>query len=232
MSGFTVINNSIFNDNNLSMQEKFMLIVLKTFDHKREGIVFPSYEKLMELSGIGRRNNISKLIKALQEKGYIIIGRKGRVNTYRFVKYYLLSDTNKAKESSNINNTIDSNKDNNRNRIDTNEEKNSNNGGKDKEIISIHGDTNERNVSNSIVTSKNRTSNNGDTSISNNGGTNKNGISTYGDTSISNNVDTYISNHVDTLKIKEKNTKEKYNIYSDLNNNYIFNKSSRSINSC
>lgn len=48
MSGFTIINNSIFNDNNLSMQEKYILIVIKTFDHKRDGIVFPSYEKLMK----------------------------------------------------------------------------------------------------------------------------------------------------------------------------------------
>lgn len=48
MSGFTVINNSIFNDNNLSMQEKYILIVLKTFDHKRDDIVFPSYEELMK----------------------------------------------------------------------------------------------------------------------------------------------------------------------------------------
>lgn len=99
--GFTVIDNNIFNDKNLSMMEKYLLVILKTFDHKRDGIVFPRYEKLMELSGIKRRNNIAKTIKSLQDKGYIIIGKRGRVNCYRFIKDYLLSEHTNISNSTN-----------------------------------------------------------------------------------------------------------------------------------
>ena len=239
MSGFTIVNNSIFNDNNLNSQEKFLLIVLKTFDHKRDGVVYPSYEKLMKSSGIARRNNISKIIKSLQDKKYLIISKRGRVNTYTFIKDYLISDK--------VNINIDTNEEKNSNDSDTNKDYNNNQ-------ISTYDDTDEKensttidinksNNSNQRVIIKNRTSiqlatdtsNQLDTRSSNQLDTSNQldiRSSNQSDTNTRNPLDTSISNTVDTLKIKEKNTKEKYIIYNDLNDNYIFNKSRISINSC
>lgn len=174
-SGFTIIDNNILRDNNLNMYEKYLLIILKSFDHKRNGEVYPTYEKLIQLSGITRRNNIAKIIKSLQEKNYITISKKGRVNTYKFIKSYLLESFKITTEEVINNKNIDINK---------------------------------NKISNSVVTSK--------TTISNNGDTNEN------DTS--NSTDTGNSNNVDTLKIKDKNTKEIYiNIFKAWNNTDIYN---------
>lgn len=174
-SGFTIIDNNILRDSNLNMYEKYLLIILKSFDHKRSGEVYPTYEKLIQLSGITRRNNIAKIIKSLQEKNYIAISKKGRVNTYTFIKSYLLEGFKITTEEIINNKNIDINK---------------------------------NKTSNSVVTSK--------TNISNNGDTNEN------DTS--NSIDTGNSNNVDTLKIKDKNTKEIYiNIFNTWNDIDIYN---------
>lgn len=36
MKGFTILNNEILNDSNLTSYERLILIALKTFDHKRD----------------------------------------------------------------------------------------------------------------------------------------------------------------------------------------------------
>ena len=92
MHGFTVINNDVFKDTNLNMQERYFLIVLKTFDHKNNGQVFPTYETLMKYCGISKRSIIAKLVKSLEDKNYITIGKRGRLNTYKFIKDYLVEN--------------------------------------------------------------------------------------------------------------------------------------------
>lgn len=204
-SGFTIIDNNILRDSNLNMYEKYLLIILKSFDHKRSGEVYPTYEKLIQLSGITRRNNIAKIIKSLQEKNYIAISKKGRVNTYTFIKSYLLEDFKITTEE------IINNKN-----IDINKNKTSNSVVTSKTNISNNGDTNENDTSNSIDTNKEK--------ISNTVVTNKKIISNTGDTITSNSIDTGNSNNVDTLKIKDKNTKEIYiNIFNTWNDIDIYN---------
>lgn len=204
-SGFTIIDNNILRDSNLNMYEKYLLIILKSFDHKRSGEVYPTYEKLIQLSGITRRNNIAKIIKSLQEKNYIAISKKGRVNTYTFIKSYLLEGFKITTEE------IINNKN-----IDINKNKTSNSVVTSKTNISNNGDTNENDTSNSIDTNKEK--------ISNTVVTNKKMISNTGDTITSNSIDTGNSNNVDTLKIKDKNTKEIYiNIFNTWNDIDIYN---------
>lgn len=204
-SGFTIIDNNILRDSNLNMYEKYLLIILKSFDHKRSGEVYPTYEKLIQLSGITRRNNIAKIIKSLQEKNYIAISKKGRVNTYTFIKSYLLEGFKMTTEEIIDNKNIDINKNKTSNSVVTS-----------KTNISNNGDTDKNNTSNSIDTNKEK--------ISNTVVTNKKMISNTGDTITSNSIDTGNSNNVDTLKIKDKNTKEIYiNIFNTWNDIDIYN---------
>lgn len=212
-SGFTIIDNNILRDNNLNMYEKYLLIILKSFDHKRNGEVYPTYEKLIQLSGITRRNNIAKIIKSLQEKNYITISKKGRVNTYKFIKSYLLESFKITTEE------IINNKN-----MDINKNKISNSVVTSKTTISNTGDTNENDTSNSIDTNNSNIVNTNKEKISNTVVTNKNIISNTGDTLTSNSIDTGNSNNVDTLKIKDKNTKEIYiNIFNTWNDTDIYN---------
>lgn len=212
-SGFTIIDNNILRDNNLNMYEKYLLIILKSFDHKRNGEVYPTYEKLIQLSGITRRNNIAKIIKSLQEKNYITISKKGRVNTYKFIKSYLLESFKITTEE------IINNKN-----IDINKNKISNSVVTSKTTISNIIDTNENDTSNSIDTNNSNIVDTNKEKISNTVVTNKNIISNTGDTITSNSIDTGNSNNVDTLKIKDKNTKEIYiNIFKAWNDTDIYN---------
>ena len=212
-SGFTIIDNNILRDNNLNMYEKYLLIILKSFDHKRNGEVYPTYEKLIQLSGITRRNNIAKIIKSLQEKNYITISKKGRVNTYKFIKSYLLEGFKITTEEIINNKNIDISKNKTGNSVVTS-----------KTTISNNGDTNENGTSNSIDTNNSNIVDTNKEKISNTVVTNKNIISNTGDTITSNSIDTGNSNNVDTLKIKDKNTKEIYiNIFKAWNNTDIYN---------
>ena len=211
-SGFTIIDNNILRDDNLNMYEKYLLIILKSFDHKRNGEVYPTYEKLIQLSGITRRNNIAKIIKSLQEKNYITISKKGRVNTYKFIKSYLLEGFKITTEEIINNKNIDISKNKTGNSVVTS-----------KTTISNNGDTNENGTSNSIDTNNSNIVDTNKEKISNTVVTNKNIISNTGDTITSNSIDTGNSNNVDTLKIKDKNTKEIYiNIFKAWNNTDIY----------
>ena len=140
--GFTAIDNEIFRDRNLTMQEKYLLIVLKIFDYKGTGEVYPTYETIMDLSGINRRNNLASAIKSLCDKKYICIGKRGNSNCYCFIKDYLLGDKKRNSKSVEI-------KD-----------------GKDEAIDSIDGDTKNKNYeSDANINGDTKKSINGDTGI-------------------------------------------------------------------
>lgn len=140
--GFTAIDNEIFRDRNLTMQEKYLLIVLKIFDYKGTGEVYPTYETIMDLSGINRRNNLSSVIKSLCDKKYICIAKRGNSNCYCFIKDYLLGDKKRNSKSVEI-------KD-----------------GKDKVIDSIDGDIKNKNYeSDTNINGDTKKSINGDTGI-------------------------------------------------------------------
>lgn len=84
--------NSITKDKILSLEEKFMLITLKTLDTKDENVVSASYEQLMKALSTQRRAKVSVILKSLKDKKYIEAIRRGRrENEYIFIKDYLIS---------------------------------------------------------------------------------------------------------------------------------------------
>lgn len=182
--GFTAIDNEIFRDRNLTMQEKYLLIVLKIFDYKGTGEVYPTYETIMDLSSINRRNNLSSVIKSLCDKKYICIGKRGNSNCYCFIKDYLLGDKKRNSKSVEIKDS------------------------KDKAIDSIDGDTKNKNYeSDANINGDTKKSINGDTGIIKDNNKeiyirifdewNKNNISRESEltTKISNSITSALKNH-------------------------------------
>ena len=89
-SYYTIIN-SILKDKILSLEEKFMLITLKSLDIYGVDVVSASYETLMECLDTTRRAKVSNILKSLKEKEYIESKRQGRKeNQYRFIKDYMI----------------------------------------------------------------------------------------------------------------------------------------------
>ncbi len=56
------------------------------------GYAYPSYEILMSDLKTKRRAKVSKLLKSLVKKGYIIITKVGKKNTYKLLKYLFLDN--------------------------------------------------------------------------------------------------------------------------------------------
>lgn len=208
-SGFTIIDNNILKDNNLNIYEKYFLVALKSFDHKGTGEVYPTYETLMRLIGTTKRNTVAKLIKSLKDKNYIIVMKKNRANCYKFIKDYLVVNINvdKNANNSNLKDTTTSNQGDtgNSNPRDTSVDKSITNSNLKDTIISNQMDTCNSNLIDISV----------DKSVNN---------SNLGDTTTSNPKDTSNSIQGDTLKIKDKNTKEIYiNIFNTWNDIDIYN---------
>lgn len=208
-SGFTIIDNNILRDNDLNIYEKYFLVALKSFDHRGIGEVYPTYETLMSLIGTTKRNTVANLIRSLRDKNYIIVMKKNRVNCYKFIKDYLVVNTNADKRinSNNLKDTTTSNlKDtSNSNLGDTSVDNNASNSNPEDTTTS-----NQRDTSNSNLR---------DTSVDKNANN-----STPRDTTTSNPKDTSNSIQGDTLKIKDKNTKEIYiNIFNTWNDIDIYN---------
>lgn len=208
-SGFTIIDNNILRDNDLNIYEKYFLVALKSFDHKGTGEVYPTYETLMRLIGTTKRNTVANLIKSLRDKNYIIVMKKNRVNCYKFIKDYLVVNTNADKRinSNNLKDTTTSNQrdTSNSNLRDTSVDNNASNSNPEDTTTSNLKDTSNSNL--------------GDTSV-NKYASNSN----QGDTTTSNPKDMSNSIQGDTLKIKDKNTKEIYiNIFNTWNDIDIYN---------
>lgn len=106
--------NSITKDKILSLEEKFMLITLKTLDIKDENVVSASYEQLMKALSTQRRAKVSVILNSLKDKKYIESIRRGRrENEYIFIKDYLISSSKEDDmdyELSSKNETIEKNK--------------------------------------------------------------------------------------------------------------------------
>lgn len=208
-SGFTIIDNNILRDNDLNIYEKYFLVALKSFDHRGIGEVYPTYETLMSLIGTTKRNTVANLIRSLRDKNYIIVMKKNRVNCYKFIKDYLVVNTNVDKRinSNNLKDTTTSNQRDtgNSNLRDTSVDKNVSNSNPEDTTTSNLKDTSNSNLRD---TSVNKYASN----------------SNPGDTTTSNPKDTSNSIQGDTLKIKDKNTKEIYiNIFNTWNDIDIYN---------
>ena len=68
-------NNFILSDENLTLEEGYMLQVLFQYHNIEEGYAYPTYAKLMKACKTNRQAKISKILKSLVAKGYIKIER-------------------------------------------------------------------------------------------------------------------------------------------------------------
>lgn len=83
---------SIKRDENLSLEEAYMLELIFDYYNVNYGYAFPSYEILMSDLKTKRKAKVSKLLKALVRKGYILITKRGKKNTYKLLKYLFLNN--------------------------------------------------------------------------------------------------------------------------------------------
>lgn len=83
--------NAIKKDENLSLEEGYMLELIYDYYNTSIGYAYPSYEILMSDLKTKRKAKVSKLLKALVRKGYILINKVGKKNTYKLLKYLFLN---------------------------------------------------------------------------------------------------------------------------------------------
>lgn len=83
--------NAIKKDENLSLEECYMLELIYDYYNTSIGYAYPSYEILMSDLKTNRKAKVSKLLKSLVKKGYILINKVGKKNTYKLLKYLFLN---------------------------------------------------------------------------------------------------------------------------------------------
>jgi len=83
--------NAIKKDTNLSLEEGYMLELLFDYHNTSFGYAYPGYEILMSDLKTKRKAKVSKLLKSLVRKGYILINKRGKKNTYKLLKYLFLN---------------------------------------------------------------------------------------------------------------------------------------------
>lgn len=83
--------NAIKNDENLSLEEAYLLENIFDYYNVDLGYAYPSYDILMKDLKTKRRAKISKLIKSLVKKGYIEVKKKSNKNIYKLLKYLFIN---------------------------------------------------------------------------------------------------------------------------------------------
>lgn len=81
---YLAFNNFILSDENLTLEEGYMLQVLFQYHNIEEGYAYPTYKALMKACKTNRQAKISKILKSLVTKGYIRI-EKCKNNRYYIV---------------------------------------------------------------------------------------------------------------------------------------------------
>lgn len=84
--------NAIKKDENLSLEECYMLELIFDYYNISVGYAYPGYEILMADLKTKRKAKVSKLLKSLVKKGYISITKVGKKNTYKLLKYLFLNN--------------------------------------------------------------------------------------------------------------------------------------------
>lgn len=78
-------NNFILAEEDLTLEEGYMLQVLFQYHNIEEGYAYPTYKALMKACKTNRQAKISKILKSLVTKGYIRIEKHGN-NRYYIVE--------------------------------------------------------------------------------------------------------------------------------------------------
>lgn len=85
---FTATYDDIYDDDNLTGNEKFHLDILHRFYNKEKGYAHPSLKQIMKKASSKNENQTRKVLNSLGEKGYIKIVAKVGIGT----RYYLLKN--------------------------------------------------------------------------------------------------------------------------------------------
>lgn len=85
MKDYIKFNNFILAEENLTLEEGYMLQVLFQYHNIEEGYAYPTYKALMKACKTNRQAKISKILKSLVTKGYIRIEKHGN-NRYYIVE--------------------------------------------------------------------------------------------------------------------------------------------------
>lgn len=85
MKDYIAFNNFILAEENLTLEEGYMLQVLFQYHNIEEGYAYPTYKALMKACKTNRQAKISKILKSLVTKGYIRIEKHGN-NRYYIVE--------------------------------------------------------------------------------------------------------------------------------------------------
>lgn len=83
--------NAIKKDENLSLEEAYMLELIFDYYNTSLGYAYPGYDILMANLKTKRKAKVSKLLKSLVKKGYMSITKVGKKNTYKLLKYLFLN---------------------------------------------------------------------------------------------------------------------------------------------
>ena len=79
---YLAFNNFILKEENLTLEESYMLQVLFQYHNIEEGYAYPTYIRLMKALKTNRQAKISKILKSLVEKGYIKIEKHSNNRYY------------------------------------------------------------------------------------------------------------------------------------------------------
>lgn len=79
---YIAFNNFILAEENLTLEEGYMLQVLFQYHNIEEGYAYPTYAKLMKACKTNRQAKISKILKSLVAKGYITVEKHGNNRYY------------------------------------------------------------------------------------------------------------------------------------------------------
>ena len=79
---YIALNNFILAEENLTLEEGYMLQVLFQYHNIEEGYAYPTYAKLMKACKTNRQAKISKILKSLVAKGYITVEKHGNNRYY------------------------------------------------------------------------------------------------------------------------------------------------------
>jgi hypothetical protein len=85
MAGFTVIENTLLDDKELTIQEQMLLIVLISYYNEEKGYAFPSYKQIKLRSKLGDNRTLIKAMDSLIKKGYIRKETKKGVGNKYFI---------------------------------------------------------------------------------------------------------------------------------------------------
>lgn len=108
---YLAFNNYIFKAENLSLEEGYMMQVLFQFHNEALGYAYPSYKTLMQHCKTNRQAKVSKILKSLADKGFIVIEKHGN-------NRYFITNINQFLQGSNNISSDDEDNSNNENNND------------------------------------------------------------------------------------------------------------------